>query len=410
MRKDGEKEAAELDNCGVTGLKVPNPYSPDFLTHLYDKAGLHNNGIELDVGAVLGTWSRLARQQEAFAMNCESLQALNRLIKDGLLVNNLGMDFSKVQAKRYGPLTTSGEELSADSDVQQIRKVFFPSRVHDYLWRTDMTSYYKIAWPYTQPPIIQSTVPHPQQQLLELAIGLSTKEEQLLASFRRDGFVKIDSFEGLDRDALEREARPFLGSGGLKLEGGGPAQALATGSLKRVLDDDGLLKRLARGYLGADAEYHGLAVFRLVGSYMNTAWHHDGCGSRLKAFIYASDVDENAHPTQVMAGTNHFQWYGPTHFFVGPKVHDGYNKLNSTLVDEAFSERKTLMTGKIGGGFIFDTNTIHGHHVPKIPKARDVIIMEFATKAKYVKAPSRPNALVDEGGPVSGYETKCGGP
>merc|ERR1719203_436273 len=100
---------------------------------------------------------------------------------------------------------------------------------------------------------------------------------------------------------------------------------------------------------------------------MNTAWHHDGCGTRLKAFIYLTDVDESTYPTQVMAGTNHWQWYGPTQFFVGPKVHNGYNKLNSTLVDEAFAERKTYMTGNIGGGFIFDTNTIHGHHVPKIP-------------------------------------------
>ena len=142
--------------------------------------------------------------------------------------------------------------------------------------------------------------------------GCSKARRSMLASFRSNGFVRIDAWDGLNPDALERESRPILKHGGKVLDGTGKAQQLGdSGALKPLLDENGFLKRLARGYLGAHAEYHGLVLFRLVGSYKNTAWHHDGCGTRLKAFIYLTDVDEDTYPTQIMAGTHHMQWFTP---------------------------------------------------------------------------------------------------
>jgi hypothetical protein len=286
---------------------MPNPYAPEFLTQLYDKAGLHNNGIELDLDAVLVAWASSRKQHEAFAVNCDLRRAFHRLIQDGLIVNKLGMDFSEVQAKRYGLLTKTGDELRADMDVQLIREAFFPTRVHNHLWQHDMPYYHKLEWPYRQ-SVSTLEGPHPHQ-LFELAPGLSNRERDLLNSFRRDGFVRIDSWDGLDMDALEGASRPILEQWSGTQLGGRPE---IQGALKPLMDNDGLLKRLARGYLGPHVDYHGDILFKLKGPYMNTAWHHDGCGSRLKAFIYLTGVDESSYPTQIMAGTNRWQWYGPT--------------------------------------------------------------------------------------------------
>merc|ERR550537_1031440 len=116
--------------------------------------------------------------------------------------------------------------------------------------------------------------------------------------------------------------------------------------------------RLASAYLGDTAETHGSSAFTLQGSatkrsYSNGPYHHDGCGRRLKAWIYHTDVTMSTHPTLITRGTQHFQWYESTEFFVGQQ---GLNKLNEDIVKKEFGKRITPMLGKTGGGFIFDTN------------------------------------------------------
>eukprot|EP00747_Dinoflagellata_sp_TGD_P143404 gnl/TRDRNA2_/TRDRNA2_176386_c0_seq4.p1 gnl/TRDRNA2_/TRDRNA2_176386_c0~~gnl/TRDRNA2_/TRDRNA2_176386_c0_seq4.p1 ORF type:complete len:172 (-),score=11.65 gnl/TRDRNA2_/TRDRNA2_176386_c0_seq4:77-592(-) len=169
--------------------------------------------------------------------------------------------------------------------------------------------------------------------------------------------------------------------------------------------------KLARAYLGADPEYHGLVVFRLAGRnarYMNTAFHHDGCGNRLKAFIYLNDVDENTFPTVIASGSHRTQWYPPTQFFYGPSQ-VGHNKLNETVVRQNYAGQLKQMLGKMGGGFIFTSNTIHGHEVPVDPKARDVIIMEFSTARHQDGILNKVHSPVSEHGAISGFQGYCGG-
>merc|ERR1719401_1439424 len=98
--------------------------------------------------------------------------------------------------------------------------------------------------------------------------------------------------------------------------------------------------RLASAYLGATAEAHDHSAFTLEGgatksTYANGPFHHDGCGKRLKAWIYHDDVTMTKHPTLITQGTQHFQWYESTEFFVGQV---GLNKLNEDIVRKEFGE------------------------------------------------------------------------
>merc|ERR1739848_795911 len=93
-------------------------------------------------------------------------------------------------------------------------------------------------------------------------------------------------------------------------------------------------------------------------TYENGQWHHDGCGQRLKAFIYVNDVDELTHPTTIAAGTHKTVWYPNTGYFAGDKV--GTNKLNESYILKEYAPVITRMLAKAGGGFIFDTNALHG--------------------------------------------------
>ena len=95
--KSDTLEAGTADGCGMPAQDVPNPYAPGFLTHLYDKAGLKDNGIKLDVDTVFATWEKSGARRES-SMNCKARRALHRLMQDGLIANSLGMDFSVVQA------------------------------------------------------------------------------------------------------------------------------------------------------------------------------------------------------------------------------------------------------------------------------------------------------------------------
>lgn len=77
---------------------------------------------------------------------------------------------------------------------------------------------------------------------------------------------------------------------------------------------DSLLRKLVHGYLQeADVSYHGY-IYHLLhaksrtkkGEYRNSLWHWDGCGTRLKAYVYLLDVgtpEEGGRPTKIIGGT-----------------------------------------------------------------------------------------------------------
>jgi len=144
-----------------------------------------------------------------------------------------------------------------------------------------------------------------------------------------------------------------------------------------------MLRSILHGYLGPNIQYNGVNSLRLPPwiskrRYQNAPWHHDGCGTRLKVFIYAHDVDEKVPVTEIAGGTHRTQWFPTTHFFTGTT--DGYNKLNDTTVRNTYGTNIKKMYGPKGGGFVFDTNCLHAADLYKKTRFREVLIMDFASQ------------------------------
>jgi len=143
-------------------------------------------------------------------------------------------------------------------------------------------------------------------------MGLSAGEERLIADLRRDGFVRIDRWPGMDVEEVALEA-----AGNIRRK-----EQHDLMSVHGLLREGSLLRKLVLGYLGTEAVYNGVQTFRLQASvtrrsYGNAPWHHDGCGTRLKAFVYLTEVDERTHPTLIAASTHRTVWYPTTHYFAG---------------------------------------------------------------------------------------------
>ncbi len=101
-------------------------------------------------------------------------------------------------------------------------------------------------------------------------------------------------------------------------------------------------------------------------------YHHDRVGRRLKAFVFLHDVDcETGHPTMIAAGTHKLLYYRTENYF-STRFKDDYVEKNYKIVKGC---------GKKGGGFLFDTNTIHKGSVSG-ENERTVIIAEYHHIAK----------------------------
>lgn len=85
--------------------------------------------------------------------------------------------------------------------------------------------------------------------------------------------------------------------------------------LTPLLQEHSVLRNLVHGYLqDADVSYHGVQFHELAAdltmtNYPNANWHQDGCGHRLKAFIYTDDVvGSGDFPTRIAAGSQRMNW------------------------------------------------------------------------------------------------------
>lgn len=117
--------------------------------------------------------------------------------------------------------------------------------------------------------------------------------------------------------------------------------------------------------------------------YFSGYWHHDGEGHRLKAFVFLSDVDAASRPTRIAAGT-HDTFY---------LSYAAYGKKGEGLRFSRFSEQFVAksydvdtMTGPRGGGFVFDTNTVHRGEV-RGSRPREVLMIELTLAAKCRRNP-----------------------
>lgn len=112
---------------------------------------------------------------------------------------------------------------------------------------------------------------------------------------------------------------------------------------------------------------------KLESVYPSAMWHHDRCGRRLKAFVFLHDVDEHTHPTRIAVGSHETLYW--SHNLVAT------SRFSSSFVRRNY--RTVPMVGKMGEGFIFDTNTIHSATVTG-NRSREALVIEFnpAEKAR----------------------------
>ena len=216
-------------------------------------------------------------------------------------------------------------------------------------------------------------------------LELDARARDLFLALQADGFVHIDDFglsdeelsalsqtaEALfrgDSDAMAtRNAAISRTSGGLV-----STARLPLPQVDRVLRN-ATLSRVIDMYLG-ESVLDGYKVTRLAtktmrdkSAYVASMWHHDRTGRRLKLFLYLHDVDcAEGHPTQVAIGTNNML-YHRTDSLHASRFRDEYVRGRFNV---------TLICGKRGSGFIFDTHSIHkgtheGNH------SRTTVIAEF---------------------------------
>lgn len=377
-------------------MDIPNPYAEAYLSNLYDR-DLH--GLEHGKFTKPGTQNiyrhakRLEKNIASYSQDCEGRKLFRKLMGEGLALCHFGMDFTELYHRRYCPSgagqckAIDGHELEKDGDVKRLWDLYYSTTVSSFLNNHDLPEMFRSIFSDTDP------------------YGFTQEEKKLVDAFRRDGFVIIDKWPDLDHSAHFKQAERRLAKYMIEPNSDHSHDLVHNGSMeviqKREMghmttldsfrDKNSFMMRLASAYLGGEAEAHVSSAFTLKGAaskemYKYGPYHHDGCGRRLKAWIYHDDVTMNQHPTLIAQGTQHFQWYESTHHFVGQ---EGLNKLNEDVVEKEFGERIKPMLAKKGGGFIFDTNTIHGALMKGIHYDRKTTLVEVSTKEHMTMPRSR---------------------
>lgn len=213
-----------------------------------------------------------------------------------------------------------------------------------------------------------------------------------LNHLRQHGYAMIDSL-GIDVPRLQREAQHLLR--------GKKSPIVQIHNQMRyapmVLNATNIFKTI-HAYLG-DARYDGHVLLLVrpgvkLSDYGSGRFHHDRCGRRLKLFLFVNDVDESTHPTIVADRTHN--WFHDC--YVAGALGGKYARFDDAEINH-LNLKLVPMTGKAGGGFLFDTNSIHKGQLHG-SKPRTAVIFEFHSHGKI------PNFLGSDGNPCpSNHET-----
>eukprot|EP01060_Flectonema_neradi_P005456 TRINITY_DN13639_c0_g1_i1.p1 TRINITY_DN13639_c0_g1~~TRINITY_DN13639_c0_g1_i1.p1 ORF type:complete len:883 (+),score=176.56 TRINITY_DN13639_c0_g1_i1:100-2748(+) len=148
-------------------------------------------------------------------------------------------------------------------------------------------------------------------------------------------------------------------------------------AIDRLLQNQTIINAIS-SYLGDDVTLNGYKITRLSNNlkqsnqYIAGKWHHDRVGRRIKMFVFLHDIDcEEGRPTLVAQNTNNILFY-KTESFTHSRFNDAWVRDNYNI---------TKACGKKGGGFLFDTHTIHkGTEFGELE--RTTVIIEFHNTAK----------------------------
>lgn len=229
--------------------------------------------------------------------------------------------------------------------------------------------------------------------------------KKLAETLIKDGVVEIDDF-GLDVAALNAtidEAFDNVDSSETSLNGNASMATRVKLAHLQPLIRNNTINEVVRAYLGPDAVLDGYKVVRLLGQtsgnqLISALWHNDRAGNRLKLFVRLHDVspdpDAGGHPTLVARGSHDLLHYSIEDF--------KHSRYTDKFVRSAYPI--VSLAGKMGGGFIFDTNAIH-KGVPEGMLNRTTIVLEYHRSAKCpviqrlelpIPCPSGDQHLVDE--------------
>ena len=195
-------------------------------------------------------------------------------------------------------------------------------------------------------------------------------------SFENVTRISLKAHAALGREVAARRHNVTTGVIEATLLPGDVAAWLASPRLRAALD----------AYLGAEAYVRTkIAALRLTNrlkapysgaepnllGYPSGFWHHDRCGRRVKAFLFLHEVKADGRPTLIAEASHR------THYY------DYKDLLQSRFADDYISSNYDVvpLVGPRGGGFLFDTNTIHrGESAGK--RSRTVIIADFMDTRK----------------------------
>jgi len=195
----------------------------------------------------------------------------------------------------------------------------------------------------------------------------------MLPQLRDDGYAIVDDW-GLDLKALQRQSsahlRPLL-----PVRDGDPAviglHNPPMPALMPLLSNRALSSLLSQ-YLGGHVRYEGHVLLHLSEkvtkeSYVSALWHHDRCGRRIKVFVFLHDVVPGGRPTLVAEGSHRMSYFAQ-----GSSYH--YSRFNPSYVHA--HHRVVPMLGRAGGGFVFDTNSLH-RVMHEGNATRTAVVLEF---------------------------------
>jgi len=355
-RRPGEGECA-MDDAHYD-MNLPSPFQnvaamkeaflfPDPVAQIYEQ-------IELDFQN--RSKSLLRSDREVMQMFQEDFPKVKW--------NALGMDFSDLFPP---PLDLEQVRTRLESPfLVAARDLYFSANQHNAIhWYLDSPYRY-----YSQPT---------DSRILE-----DPMTSKLFHALQKNGFVAIDNFGGatdkiielaeaaLTGDSLYHKNETSIAGGGSIITSRRPIP-----QLDDILIHNETLASVINAYLGPSI-LHGYKVTKLTNGLKTTdqynagMYHHDRVGRRLKLFMFLNDVDcEMGHPTKVAAGTQNLLYYKSENYPV-TRFTDNFVESNYEIIRGC---------GKRGGGFLFDTNTIHKGTVEG-DRERTVVIAEYHHIAK----------------------------
>lgn len=324
---------------------IPVPFESEAMNNIY------TDGRD-------GEW-RHRRQNDLFLLVSSDppkyCGALSRLLGDGLKWNLFGIDFSDVVQKR-------GLTWTMDEDIQVAMAMY---------WGPHWNSYYSVVQ-------VDYEMQYRPRDMNMFVYGPADR----FSSFFRDGYLKIPDF-GVDIGQLREEIRVAkkYKHWNESLQQVSWQRNMHFHALDPLINNKAILELLSV-YMGSDIVING---YQYVHKHENASskdnrniaeWHHDGCGRRVKLFLYMHDVDENRMPTEIAAGSHKslkymFGQVGGTH---------SRPWFNNAAVEKEW--KTEAMVGPAGGGFIFDPNTVHRANIDKPHLSRDIVIIDVSSSAK----------------------------